>query len=95
MGITRRTATPCKAIQESLGFWIARRGFRMDSTICPWNLYILDSNLKKDFGFHNQAGKNFPDSLKLREEQIITILLTGTVEPETRKFVILNEIERN
>ena len=51
MGLTCRTVTPCKEIQDSLGFWIALRGFRIDSTICPWNLYILDSNLKKDFGF--------------------------------------------
>ena len=36
---------PCKVIQESLGFWIPRCGFRIP---CPW---ILGST-SEDFRFH-------------------------------------------
>ena len=44
--------TPLKGIQDSLGFWIPRRGFRIPGTVFQilgqWN---LDSNRKWDSGF--------------------------------------------
>ena len=43
---------PCKVIQESLGFWIPRCGFRIP---CPW---IPDSTFE-DFGFHGPKVAGF------------------------------------
>ena len=46
---------PCKGIQDSLGFWVSRCGFRiqvLDPSLCQWNL---------DSGFPSLSG--IPDSL--------------------------------
>ena len=46
---------PCKGIQDSLGFWVSRCGFRiqvLDPSFCQWNL---------DSGFPLLSG--IPDSL--------------------------------
>ena len=61
---------PCKEIQESLGFWISRRGFLISGTgfriLCPWN---LDSGYQLSGGFQipkptipDSTSKNFADS---------------------------------
>ena len=46
---------PCKGIQDSLGFWVSRCGFRihvLDPSLCQWKL---------DSGFPSSSG--IPDSL--------------------------------
>ena len=44
--------TQCKEIQDSLGFWIPRRGFRIPGSLfwilCQWN---LDSRFQTLVGF--------------------------------------------
>ena len=41
---------PCKGIQDSLGFWIPRRGFPIPRNWIP-GTWILDCNLQKDCEF--------------------------------------------
>ena len=44
-GASYNCFAPCKEIQDSLGFWILRRGFRI---LCQWN---LDSGFQSFVGF--------------------------------------------
>ena len=52
--------TPCKVIQDSLGFWIARCGFGIP---CRWNL---------DSGFQMNKGPqtNMPENEESKEDLI-------------------------
>ena len=52
--MTKLFALPCKKIRDSLGFWIPRRGFRIQGNgskvLCQWN---LDSGFPSLVGFQS------------------------------------------
>ena len=62
---------PCKGIQDSLGFWILRRGFRIPGTVipilCPFLSLVDPDSLScipdvkaQDSGIHKQKSLGFP-----------------------------------